>query len=71
MTPRPYRIDVPDAVLDDLRARLERTRWPEPLPGTPWDDGANLAYVKELCDYWRTATTGERRKPPSTPTRSS
>ena len=53
MPPRPYTIAVPDAVLDDLRARLERTRWPEPLPGEPWSHGADVAYIRELCDYWR------------------
>lgn len=53
MTPRPFRIDVPDAVLDDLRQRLSRTRWPEPLPGDPWERGASTAYIRELCAYWR------------------
>ncbi len=54
MPPRPFTIDVPDAILDDLRARLARTRWPEPIPGGDWDYGANVAYVRELCEYWRT-----------------
>jgi epoxide hydrolase len=51
--PRPFRIDVPDAVLTDLRERLARTRWPEPIPGTEWDYGAKVDTVRELCDYWR------------------
>ena len=55
MTPMPYRIDVPDSTLDDLRQRLARTRWPEALPWEPWSNGADLAYVRELCEYWRTA----------------
>ncbi|MCL4241870.1 MAG: alpha/beta hydrolase [Dehalococcoidia bacterium] len=55
MPPRPSQIHVPDAVLEDLRSRLEHTRWPEQLPGAAWDYGANLAYIRELCDYWRTA----------------
>lgn len=50
---RPFRIDVPDAVLDDLHERLDRTRWPEPLAGAGWDYGADVAYVRELCDHWR------------------
>lgn len=54
MPSRPYRIDVPQAVLDDLTRRLAETRWPEPLPGAGWDYGANVEYVRELCDYWRT-----------------
>jgi epoxide hydrolase len=50
---RPYRIEVPDAVLEDLRDRLARTRWPEPIPGTSWDYGANVEAVRELCTYWQ------------------
>ena len=36
MAPRPFRIDVSQDVLDDLQLRLERTRWPEPIPGVGW-----------------------------------
>ena len=52
---RPFRIDIPHAELDDLRARLARTRWPDELPGAGWDYGIPLEYVKELAEYWRTA----------------
>lgn len=51
--PKPFRIEVPQTVLDDLRERLARTRWPDQAPGAPWAYGADLAYVKELCAYWR------------------
>jgi microsomal epoxide hydrolase len=54
MAPREYRIAVPDAVLDDLRGRLAATRWPDPLEGAGWDYGADIAYIRELCQYWRT-----------------
>jgi len=50
----PFRIDVPDEVLEDLRDRLGRTRWPDQLPDTGWDYGTDLAYLRELCEYWRT-----------------
>jgi pimeloyl-ACP methyl ester carboxylesterase len=50
--PEPYKIDVPDDVLEDLRERLKRTRWAEPLPGEPWSRGADVAYVRDLCAYW-------------------
>ncbi len=50
---RPFRIDVPQADLDDLRDRLARTRWPDELPGVGWDYGVPLAYMKELAAYWR------------------
>ncbi|GAA0656692.1 epoxide hydrolase [Streptomyces malaysiensis subsp. malaysiensis] len=50
----PFRIDVPQPDLDDLRQRLERTRWPERLPGAGWSDGASLDHVRELAAYWAT-----------------
>jgi pimeloyl-ACP methyl ester carboxylesterase len=53
MAPRPYTIEVPDAALDDLRERLGRTRWPEQIPVTGWDYGVDVAYLRELCEYWR------------------
>ncbi len=52
MEPRPFRIDVPDDVLDDLRTRLRATRWPGPIPGVGWDYGADVGYVRGLCEYW-------------------
>ena len=54
MAPRPFRIDVPEAALEDLRDRLARTRWPEPVTGDDgWELGADLAYLRELCAHWR------------------
>jgi epoxide hydrolase len=52
---RPFRIDVPQTDLDDLQARLERTRWPDELPGAGWDYGVPLGYVQDLTDRWRTS----------------
>ena len=48
----PFRIDVPEAELADLRRRLRQTRWPEREPVTDWSQGVPLAYLRELCDYW-------------------
>ncbi|HKE50011.1 MAG TPA: epoxide hydrolase, partial [Actinomycetes bacterium] len=39
--------------LDDLWERLDRTRWPDELPGAGWDYGVPLGYLKELAGYWR------------------
>jgi len=52
---QPFRIDIGQADLDDLKARLARTRWPDQLPGVGWDYGIALDYVKELAEYWRTS----------------
>jgi pimeloyl-ACP methyl ester carboxylesterase len=49
----PFRIDVPQADLDDLRDRLARTRWPRELPGVGWERGTPVGYLRELAEYWR------------------
>src|SRR5215468_3936888 len=50
--PSRFRVRVPDALLDDLRARLERVRWPgAPTPG--WDHGADVEAVRDLVAFWR------------------
>ena len=51
--PEPFEIHVDNAVLDDLRARLDATRWPDEVDGAGWTMGSNLAYMKELAAYWR------------------
>ncbi|MFC4589415.1 epoxide hydrolase family protein [Sphaerisporangium corydalis] len=51
---RPFRIDIPQDALDDLRDRLARTRWPAELPGIGWTRGVPGAYLRELAGYWRT-----------------
>ncbi|MEW1738412.1 epoxide hydrolase family protein [Nocardia beijingensis] len=50
----PSRIDIPQRQLDDLRSRLDATRWPAPLPGDGWDTGVPTAWLRELVDHWRT-----------------
>ena len=47
-----FRIDVDDAVLDDLRSRLRNTRWPEAETVGDWSQGAPLAWIQEVCRYW-------------------
>ncbi|RLK09660.1 microsomal epoxide hydrolase [Micromonospora sp. M71_S20] len=50
---RPFRIDVPQADLNDLHRRIDRTRWPDEIPGVGWDRGVPLGYLRELAEYWR------------------
>ena len=47
-----FRIDIPQAELDDLRERLARTRWPDQIPGSGWSYGITLDDVRELAEYW-------------------
>jgi epoxide hydrolase len=49
----PFRIDIPDAALEDLKRRLAHTRWPEAQTVPDWSQGMPLAYAQELCAYWR------------------
>ena len=53
MEPTPFTIDIPDAVLTDLHTRLSQARWPDEVPGSGWQYGAELAYLRELANYWR------------------
>ena len=50
----PFKIQVSEAELTDLRERLARTRFPDEVPDSGWEYGTNLAYLKELVEYWRT-----------------
>ncbi|HJW35701.1 MAG TPA: epoxide hydrolase [Actinomycetes bacterium] len=49
----PFRVEIPQADLDDLHDRLARTRWPDELGGVGWSRGVPLGYLKDLAGYWR------------------
>jgi pimeloyl-ACP methyl ester carboxylesterase len=49
----PFEIRVEDAVLEDLRDRLARTRFPDQIDGTGWEYGLPVEYLRELVQYWR------------------
>ncbi|MET9478971.1 epoxide hydrolase family protein [Streptomyces sp. NPDC006638] len=51
---RPFRLDIPQAALDDLAVRLDATRWPDGPTAPGWTQGVPPAYLKELAAYWRT-----------------
>ena len=50
----PFQVAVQQEVLDDLRDRLLKTRWPDEVRDAGWHYGANLDYMKELADFWLT-----------------
>lgn len=52
---KPFRIDIPQADIDDLKQRLAQTRWPSEIAGAEWSRGVPVAYLKELADYWQTS----------------
>lgn len=49
----PFEINIPDAQIDELKERLGRTRWPDAETVEDWSQGVPLAYMKEVCEYWR------------------
>jgi epoxide hydrolase len=50
----PFRIEIPEAKIDDLKERLANTRWPDESPGEGWSRGVPTDYLKKLADYWQT-----------------
>jgi len=53
MTVQPFKVDISQPILDDLRERLARARWPDAVDGAGWDYGTDLDYLRSLADYWR------------------
>lgn len=50
---QPFMIDVPQSDLDDLSARLERTRFAPAAPGDAWEYGAPSAYLHDMVARWK------------------
>ncbi|HEX4847918.1 MAG TPA: epoxide hydrolase, partial [Novosphingobium sp.] len=50
---RPFTLAIPQDQIDDLNARLDRTRWPEKETVTDWSQGTPLGVLQELVGYWR------------------
>tara|TARA_R110001592_G_scaffold363279_1_gene683031 strand:+ start:6060 stop:7196 length:1137 start_codon:yes stop_codon:yes gene_type:complete len=48
-----FKVNIEQKILDDLKLRIENTRWPDEITGSDWAFGAGLSYMKELTDYWR------------------
>lgn len=51
---RPFRVEIPQADLDDLNDRLARTRFAPAAPGDSWDYGTPESYLRETVELWRT-----------------
>ena len=50
---RPFKIDVSQAVLNDLQLRLRNARWiPPGIGSADWTHGTNIHYLRELVRYW-------------------
>src|ERR671912_624512 len=53
-TIRPFRVDIPDAAVDDLKRRVAATRWPTRELVKDRSQGVQLATLRELARYWAT-----------------
>src|SRR5439155_15438555 len=49
----PFKIQVPDNVLAELKRRLAQARFADEFQDAGWDYGTNLAYLKSIVEYWR------------------
>ncbi len=54
MQPIPFTVAFDPADIDDLKRRLEATRWPEAETPDDWSQGTPLAFTQEMVEYWRT-----------------
>jgi pimeloyl-ACP methyl ester carboxylesterase len=60
--PKPFMIAVEDAILADLKRRLDATRWPDEIPGSNWAFGTDLQHLKNLVEYWRSGYDWRREE---------
>ena len=49
LTPRPFRVDIPQATIDRILTRVREARWPARLDAADWRYGANWDYMKALA----------------------
>lgn len=52
-TPSRFELRIDDAAVDDLRARLARTRLPDQAPGAPWAYGTDVGFMRRLIEHWQ------------------
>jgi len=50
--PVPFKLEIPDQAIADLKARLSKTRLPDESPGSGWEHGTSLAAMQRILTYW-------------------
>jgi pimeloyl-ACP methyl ester carboxylesterase len=50
--PQPFRIEIPEEELEDLRRRLRATRWADDVGNEAWTYGVERAWLQEMVEYW-------------------
>ena len=51
--PEPTKLRIDQSAIDDLMARLQRTRWSPEIQNSLWEYGANGAFLRDLVEYWQ------------------
>lgn len=46
---KPFSIPYSGVAVQDLRDRLSRTRWPDSIPDSGWEYGADMGFVRDIC----------------------
>ena len=49
---QPFRVEIGSDVIEDLRERVSRTRWPNDPPGARWSQGTDLGYLQDFLRFW-------------------
>ena len=67
---RPFHVEIPQEEIDELRRRIQATRWPETETVADQSQGVQLATMQELARYWGTdydfrQVRGEAERPPA------
>ena len=50
---RPFRVEIPQDALDDLKRRLDNTRYAAPTPSDDWSYGTPVSYLRGMVERWR------------------
>lgn len=50
----PFVVEIPQAGIDDLRDRLDRTRYAPAAPGDSWEYGTPVSYLQDMVERWKT-----------------
>ncbi len=53
MPVEPFSLPFSQSAVNDLRGRLARTRWPDEIPSSAWEYGFSLAFLQDICRYWK------------------
>ena len=51
-TPQRFPLSIPEGDIDDLRARLASTRFPDQAPGASWTYGADVTFIRMVVTHW-------------------